>query len=91
VTLPRIRARTLAGGGIFALTVAVFVMIFVKPELAENDLFKTLAQAVVVQGLIGLAMAFYFTAKERDPHPEQVEVVNDQDDPVPTESIEEEG
>ncbi len=40
-------------------------MIYTKPELADNDLFKSLAQAIIIQGLIGLAMAFYFTAKDR--------------------------
>lgn len=76
------RARTIAGGGIFILTVMIFLMIYLKPELAKDDLFKTLAQAVIVQGLIGLAMAFWFTAKERD-HPEKVEVTNDPAHPVP--------
>ena len=75
----RVRSTTVAGGGLFALTVQVLAMIFVKPELADNDLFKSLAQAIIIQGLIGLACAFYFTAKERpaeppaDPLPDQGE------------------
>lgn len=63
-------ARVIAGGGSFALTILVFVMMWAKPELAENDLFKSLAQAIVIQGLIGLVMAFLFTGKtagEDDP------------------------
>lgn len=56
-------ARMLAGGGAFALTVMVLVMMMVKPELADNDLFKSLAQAIILQGLIGLVMAFLFTGK----------------------------
>ena len=76
------RARTIAGGGIFILTVIVLWMIYDKPELAENQLFSVLAQAIVVQGLIGLAMAFLFTAKERD-NPNKVEVTNDPAHPVP--------
>lgn len=56
-------ARVIAGGGSFALTVMVFVMMWAKPELADNDLFKSLAQAIVIQGLIGLVMAFLFTGK----------------------------
>lgn len=57
-------ARIIAGAGSFALTVAVFVIMVVQPELAENDLFKSLSQAIVIQGLIGLVMAFLFTGKE---------------------------
>lgn len=67
MNLPRIRLRatTIAGGGLFALTLLVLAMIYTKPELADNDLFKSLAQAIIIQGLIGLACAFYFTAKDR--------------------------
>ncbi|MXP24800.1 hypothetical protein GRI39_01905 [Altererythrobacter indicus] len=64
----RLRARAVAGGGVFLLSQEILLMIFFKPDLAESDLFKTISQAIVVQGLIGLAMAFYFTAKERDHH-----------------------
>lgn len=56
-------ARIIAGGGSFALTVLVLAMMLLKPELADNDLFKSLAQAIVIQGLIGLVMAFLFTGK----------------------------
>ena len=63
----KLRTTTIAGGGIFALSVMVLVMIYTKPELANNDLFKSLAQAIIIQGLIGLAMAFYFTAKNPPP------------------------
>lgn len=65
--IPRVRSTTVAGGGSFALAVMVLVMIYVKPELADNDLFKILAQAIVIQGLIGLVLPFYYTAKERPP------------------------
>lgn len=57
-------ARVIAGAGIFALSVMVFAVMLWKPELAENDLFKSLAQAVIIQGLIGLTMAFLFTGKQ---------------------------
>lgn len=60
-------ARIIAGGGSFALTVGVFAMMAWRPELAENDLFKSLAQAVVIQGLIGLVMAFLFTGNQHPP------------------------
>jgi hypothetical protein len=67
VKLPPINmatARIVAGGGSFALTIFVLVMILVRPELAQNDLFKSLAQAIVIQGLIGLVMAFLFTGTQ---------------------------
>ena len=70
--LPKFRSTTIAGGGIFSLSLVVLGMVYFKPELADNDLFKMLAQAIVVQGLVGLAMAYYFTAKEHrsaDPAP----------------------
>lgn len=63
---PKLHPRTVAGGGIYALTTIVLAMIFFKPALADNDLFKMLAQAIVAQGLVGLAMAHYFTATHRD-------------------------
>lgn len=54
-------ARVIAGAGSFILTVMVLCIIVWKPELAENTLFGTLAQAIVIQGLIGLVIAFLFT------------------------------
>lgn len=80
--LPHFRPTAIAGGGIFSLSVMVLVMLYLKPALADNDLFKSLSQAIIIQGLIGLAMAFYFTGKDR--HTDQVEVVNTPDAPVPT-------
>ena len=56
-------ARILAGAGAFGLVVMVFVMMAFNPDLAKDDLFKSLAQAVVIQGLIGLVMAFLFTGQ----------------------------
>lgn len=64
--LSRLKVDHVAGAGVFLLTVLVFLMLRDKPTLAENDLFRTLAQAVVVQGLVGLAMAAWFTTKHRD-------------------------
>ena len=57
-------ARIIAGGGVFALTVLVFIMMWLEPTLADSDLFKMLAQAVVIQGLVGLVMAFLFTGDQ---------------------------
>lgn len=56
-------ARMVAGAGIFLLAAAVLGIMVWKPELADNDLFKSLAQAIIIQGLIGLVMAFMFTGK----------------------------
>lgn len=56
-------ARIIAGGGVFVLTILILAMLAFKPELAESDLFKSLAQAIVIQGLIGLVMAFLYTGK----------------------------
>lgn len=57
----RIRAEHVAGAGVFILTGVVLALIAMWPALAKDDLFKTLSQAVVVQGLVGLAMASWFT------------------------------
>lgn len=57
----RIKPAGVAGAGIFILTGAVLAMLSDDRTLADNDLFKTLAQAIIVQGLIGLAMASWFT------------------------------
>lgn len=63
----RINPTGVAGAGIFALTGVVLYMLDNDRTLADNDLFKTLAQAIVVQGLIGLAMAAWFTKNARPP------------------------
>lgn len=62
-------ARVIAGGGAFALTITVLAMILFRPELADNDLFKSLSQAIVIQGLIGLVMAFLFTGRNSSEGP----------------------
>lgn len=56
-------ARVIAGGGVFALTLIILAIMVWKPDLAKDDLFKMIAQAIVIQGLIGLVMAFLFTGK----------------------------
>lgn len=72
-------ARTVAGGGVFALTLIVLWMIYTKPDLAEQQLFSMLAQAIIIQGLIGLVMAFLFTGKG-----DGREATGKSDDPVHT-------
>lgn len=72
-----------AGAGIFMLTGVVLLMVYNKPALANVDLFKTLAQAIIVQGLVGLAMAAWFTKKAGDDKVQDVNVVNP--NPLPVE------
>lgn len=79
--LNRMKVEHVAGAGVFLLTGFVLHMLRSEPELADNDLFKTLAQAIVVQGLIGLAMAAWFTTKHRD----TVRIDQPANDPVPVE------
>ena len=62
----RLSPSGIAGAGIFILSGIVLVMVYNDRTLVESDLFKTLAQAIVVQGLIGLAMAAWFTTKASD-------------------------
>lgn len=74
------QARVIAGGGSFLLTLVILAMMFFKPELAKDDLFKSLAQALIIQGLIGLVMAFLFTGKQvNEDGPQKVEVMNPPD------------
>lgn len=67
----RFDARSIAGAGIFALTCIILWMIAEFPGLADNELFKVIAQAIVVQGLIGLAMASWFTRRSGEDKGEQ--------------------
>lgn len=75
----RLRVEHVAGAGVFLLTVYVLRILQVEPRLAENDLFKMLAQGIVLQGLVGLAMAAWFTTKHR----ETVTIDQPPGDPVP--------
>lgn len=84
-------ARVIAGGGSFALALIILAMIYTKPELADNDLFKSLSQAIIIQGLIGLVMAFLFTGNSRaedaqPARPQPVKVENEPDEPIPVET-----
>lgn len=79
----RIRPDGVAGAGIFGLTVYVFKILVENPEMADNDLFKTLSQSVVVQGLVGLAMAAWFT--KRAGERQRVEIEQPPNKPVPVE------
>lgn len=81
--LNALRVDHVAGAGVFLLTGLVFFMLRDEPELADNDLFKTLAQAVVVQGLVGLAMAAWFTKRASTDEPQKVEIDQPSANPVP--------
>ena len=81
--ISRIKPTGVAGAGIFALTAVVLWMVKTEPTLADNDLFKTLSQAIVVQGLVGLAMAAWFTKSE----PSSVRIDQPPTDPIPTEEV----
>lgn len=83
--IARIKPAGVAGAGIFVLTFFVLLMLQDDRTLADNDLFKTLAQAIIVQGLIGLAMASWFTKSSGPTH---TEITNTPDNPVPTENQE---
>lgn len=48
--------------GLFVLTAAVLALLAWNPRLADNHLFATLAQAVVITGLINLAAGYEFGA-----------------------------
>ena len=53
--------------GLFALTAAVLGLLACNPRLADNHLFATLAQAVVITGLINLAAGYEFGAAKPPP------------------------
>lgn len=53
--------------GLYALTVMVFFLMAYYPDLRHDDLFKTLSQAVVITGLVNLALSFYFGASKVPP------------------------
>lgn len=59
-----VNERTIAGAGIFVLSVAIIALIAFKPDIADNELFGVLAQAIIVQGLVGLTMAYWFQASK---------------------------
>lgn len=61
--LQSVTSEGLAGAGIFVMTGIILAIMVLYPSLRSDDLFKVIAQAIVVQGLIGLAMARWFTKK----------------------------
>ncbi len=87
--ISRIKPSGVAGAGIFFLTYVVLDMLKDNIDLAGNDLFKTLSQAIIVQGLVGLAMAAWFTSNRQGPT--NTRIINDEDDPVPVNTEGEDG
>jgi len=83
-------ARVIAGAGVFVLTLLILAIMVFVPELAKDDLFKMIAQAIIIQGLIGLVMAFLFTflftGKNGNDQDSGKTVTIDQpaDEPIPT-------
>jgi alkylhydroperoxidase/carboxymuconolactone decarboxylase family protein YurZ len=63
------KVRTWIAIAMFAEANLILVMIALRPELAEVKLFEILAQAIVIQGLLGLVLAFYFSASDAPPPP----------------------
>jgi hypothetical protein len=84
--IARLSPSGTAGAGIFILTGIVLLMVYNDRTLADSDLFKTLAQAIVVQGLVGLAMAAWFT-KKADEGIQKVTVANPPSNPLPVEEV----
>lgn len=85
--IARLSPSGTAGAGIFILTGIVLAMVYNKPTLSEMDLFKTLSQAIIVQGLVGLAMAAWFTKRSGDDKPQPVTVENKASEPLPVEEV----
>lgn len=55
--------------GLYALSVLIIGILAWHPALAENHLFATIAQAVIITGLINLAASFEYGASKSDAPP----------------------
>lgn len=62
--LLRIDSRGWFSIGLFALSAAIFAMLAWAPTLKDNQLFATLAQAIIITGLINMAGGFNFGASK---------------------------
>lgn len=49
---------------LFALSVYVLTLLAFNPSLAQITLFSVLAQAIIVSGLIGGVVAFFYTSSK---------------------------
>jgi hypothetical protein len=79
--LPKPDSRATFSLGLFALTVLVLVMLDHNPRLASVPLFATIAQALVITGLINLAASFYFGASKPPDPPHMAPPPTDPGDP----------
>lgn len=55
--------------GLFVLTAVLLGMLAYAPSLKDNQLFATLAQAIVITGLINMAAGFHFGASKSSETP----------------------
>lgn len=55
--------------GLYSLTVLILLLMAFVPALRTDDLFKMIAQGIVLTGLINLAASFYFGASKTPPAP----------------------
>lgn len=55
--------------GIMALVFYTLTLIAFVPSLAQNDLFKTIAENIVTAGFIAGVVAFYYAANKGPPTP----------------------
>jgi hypothetical protein len=66
VILRRIDSRGWLAIGNWALVLLVLLLMATVPDLRKDDLFKMIAQGLVMSGFINLVLAFYFTASKSD-------------------------
>jgi len=52
--------------GLFGLTVLMFFLAWLNPDLWDVELFKIMLQAVVITGILNMAAAFHFAANKND-------------------------
>lgn len=52
--------------GIYALALIILVMGAIDKSLWQIELFKVIAQAVIISGLINMVLAFHFSANKSD-------------------------
>lgn len=70
--IPR-QIRTWLAIAMFLETNIVLGLLAFIPSLAEVKLFELIAQAIVMQGFLGLVLAFYFAANEAASDPKDQE------------------
>lgn len=51
---------------LYSSTLLIICALIAYPELGKMELFKVLAQAIVLQGFLQLAAAFYFTSSKEE-------------------------